>query len=106
LTERVVIDFSKPASSGAGVCFPQMVVGTMHTAGGDYNFYGQGENCVPPKSSGAAPGFGNAILHTVITGGTGRFEHAMGTLAATVASHPPIVLYHASGAIMGIQPAP
>jgi hypothetical protein len=106
LGEHITIDFSRPESSGAGICFPQMVVGTMHTAAGDYNFYSQGENCIPPKSSGVAPGFGNLILHVVIIGGTGRFEHAVGTLMATAVSHPPApTLYHTSGAIIGIQPA-
>ncbi len=107
LTERVTVDFTKPVSSGAGVCFPQMGIGTIHTSRGDYTFYNQGETCRPPQSAGVAPGFGNTMLHAVITGGTGRFQHAIGTLAVTVVSHPPAVtLYHTSGAIIGMEAAP
>ncbi|MGA9867823.1 MAG: hypothetical protein WBQ75_15460 [Acetobacteraceae bacterium] len=107
LSERVVVDFTKPMSSGAGVCFPQMGTGTIHTSQGDFNFYNQGETCIPPHSAGVAAGFGNALLHSVVTGGTGRFQRAVGTLAVTVVSHPPaITLYHTSGAIVGVEPAP
>lgn len=104
LTERVTIDFTKPASSAAGVCFRQLGVGTIHTGHGDYNFYNQGETCGPPQSAGVAPGFGNAMLHSVVTGGTGQYQHAMGTLAVTVVSHPPVILYHTSGALIGVEP--
>ncbi len=107
LTERVTIDFTKPLSSGAGVCFPQLGIGTIHTSHGDYNFYNQGQTCRPPESAGVAPGFGNTMLSSIITGGTGRFQHAVGTLTVSVVSHPPFVtLYHTIGAFVGIQSSP
>ncbi len=107
LSEHIILDFTKPTSSAAGNCFPQMGIGTIHTLQGDYNFYNQGETCVPPHSGDVAPGFGNAMLHSIVTGGTGRFQHAIGTLAVTAVSHPPaIILYHTAGAFAGVERAP
>ena len=108
LTERVTLDFTKPQSSAAGLCFPQFGVGTIHTAQGDFNLYNQGQNCRPPQSAGVAPGFGYIILTTVITGGTGRFQHVVGTFTVSaLAVRPPTPgLYHAVGALVGVGPAP
>jgi len=107
LTERVTVDFTKPQSSGAGACFPQLGIGTIHTSHGDYNFYNQGMTCRPPESAGVAPGFGNTMLNSIITGGTGRFQHAAGTLTVSVVSHPQIVtLYHTIGAFIGVEASP
>lgn len=104
LTERVTLDFSKPVSSDAGVCFPQIGIGKLHTSRGDYNFYNQGESCLPPKGADVPPGFRNGTLHVVITGGTGRYQHAVGTLAVTYVAHPSGTLYHTTGAFIGVQP--
>jgi hypothetical protein len=107
LTERVTIDFTKPQSSAAGICFPQFGIGTVHTAQGDFNLYNQGQNCRPPQSASVAPGFRNIMLNTVITGGTGRFQHALGafTVSANAVPPPAPSLYHAIGAFVGIGPA-
>jgi hypothetical protein len=106
LTERITVDFTKPQSSAAGVCFPQLGIGTIHTSQGDFNFYNQGQTCRPPQSAGVAPGFGNITLNVVITGGTGRFQHAVGTASVSAISHPPAPgLYHAFAAFVGIEPA-
>lgn len=106
LTERVTIDFTKAQSSGAGICFPQLGIGTIHTSHGDYDFFNQGMTCRPPEAAGVVPGFGNTMLNSIITGGTGRFQHATGTLTVSVVSHPPIVtLYHTIGAFVGVQPS-
>ena len=105
-TEHITLDFTKPQSSAAGVCFPQFGTATMRTSQGDFNFYNQGQNCRPPQSAGVAPGFGNIMLNVVITGGTGRFQHAVGALTVSVVSHPPApALYHAIGAFAGVEPA-
>jgi hypothetical protein len=65
-----------------------------------------GQTCRPPESAGVAPGFGNTMLNSIITGGTGRFQHAVGTLTVSVVSHPPIVtLYHTIGAFVGVEPS-
>lgn len=106
LIERVTVDFTKPLLSAAGVCFPQLGIGTIHTSQGDFNLYNQGQTCRPPQSAGVAPGFGNIMLNTVITGATGRFEHAVGAFTVSAISHPPAPgLYHAIGAFVGIEPA-
>jgi len=106
LTERITIDFTKPQSSAAGVCFPQLGIGTVHTAQGDFNFYNQGLNCREPQSAGVTPGFVNVMLNAVITGGTGRFQHAMGTFTVSAVLHPPApTLYHTVGAFAGVEPA-
>jgi hypothetical protein len=105
-TERVTIDFTKPQSSANGVCFPQLGVATMHTSQGYFDFFNQGQNCRPPQSAGVAPGFGNILLSVVITGGTGRFQHAVGVFTVSVATHPPApALYHATGAFVGLESA-
>jgi hypothetical protein len=104
LTERITVDFTKPQSSAAGVCFPQFGVGTVHTTQGDFNFFNQGETCRPPQSAGVTPGFGDAMLSVVITGGTGRFQHAVGTASVSAVSHPPAPgLYHAVAAFVGLE---
>jgi hypothetical protein len=106
LTARITDDFTKPQSSAAGFCFPELGVGTIQTSQGNFNFYNQGQYCRPPQSAGVAPGFGNILLSVVITGGTGRFQHAVGAFTVSVATHPPApALYHATGAFVGLEPA-
>jgi hypothetical protein len=105
-TEHITVDFTKPQSSAAGVWFPQLGIGTISTSQGDFNFYNQGQNCRLPQSAGAAPGFGSIMLNVVITGGTGRFQHAVGAFTVSVVAHPPApALYHAIGAFAGVEPA-
>ena len=106
LTERITVDYTKPQFSAAGVCFSQLCIGTIHTSQGDFNFYNQGQTCRPPQSASVAPGFGNTMLSVVITGGTGWFQHAIGTASISAISHPPAPgLYHAVVAFVGIEPA-
>lgn len=106
LTEHVTVDFTKPQSSAAGVCFPQLGSGTIHTSQGDFNLYNQGQSCRPPQSAGIAAGFSNIMLNATITGGTGRFQHAVGTAIVSVVLHPPApAFYHVTGAFAGIEPA-
>jgi hypothetical protein len=106
MTQRITTDFTKPQSSAAGVCFPELGVGMIHTSQGDFNFYTQGQTCRPPQSAGVAPTFGNTMVNVVITGGTGRFQHTVGTASVSVVSHPPAPsLYHAVAAFVGLEPA-
>lgn len=105
LSEHITIDYTQPSSSAAGVCFPQIGIGTMRTSRGEFNFFNQGEGCTPPTPAAVPPGFGNGLLHSAVTGGTGQFRHAMGTLLVTSVSHAPMgVLYHTIGAFVGLEP--
>ena len=104
LTEHLTIDFTQPRRSAAGVCFPQLGTGTMHTADGDYRFFNQGETCAPPAPIGA-DGWRNGYHDSAIYAGTGVFANVAGTLSITVIVHAPdVAVYHSAGALVPIPP--
>jgi hypothetical protein len=98
------LDFTKPEASAIGVCFPELVSGTVHTSRGDFKLVEQGPLCIPPASAKLPPGFEVQLRPGLLTGGTGAFAHLFAAYSVCVSANPSgLIIFRHDGVASGLE---
>jgi hypothetical protein len=105
ITGTFTIDFTRPAASAVGVCFAEIIVGTVHAGRGEYDFEEQGPLCIPNAAEGIGAGYLSQSGTGVLAGRSGAFEHLFGSTNISIGTNPAgLTLYRESGVVSGVPP--